>query len=284
MADLLRETKEILRSLGARPEKRRGQNFMIDPLALAAIADTAAAGEAPLVTLEIGPGLGFLTRELISRRLRVIAIEKDRVFAGYLAKRFQEPLLRVLEKDILRVSLKEDLGLRGPIAVAANIPYNITSPVLEWLIDQRTTISRAVLTMQWEVARRLQAVPGTKEWGSLSLFIQTYAEVRLIRKIPKRSFFPAPKVDSAAVELIFSKKPRFSIGDEALFFKLVRRAFQKRRKTALNSLAESGDGPLSKNNLTESFRRAELDPRRRSETFTIPEWAKLTECMLYSSS
>ena len=278
MADLLGETNEILRSLGVRPQKRRGQNFMIDGVALAAIADAAA--QAPTAILEIGPGLGFLTRELLLRGLRVVAVEKDRVFADYLAKRFKNDRFQVFEKDILRTSPREDLGLDGPFTVAANIPYNITSPVLEWLIERRTLVPRAVLTMQWEVAQRLKAMPGTKEWGSLSLFIQTYAQVKVLKKIPKSSFFPAPSVDSAVVELVFSEKPRFPIADETFFFKLVRRAFQKRRKTALNSLVEPGEGPLSKNRLIESFRRAGLDAGRRPETFNLLEWARLTESML----
>lgn len=280
MADLLREANDILRSLGVRPQKRRSQNFMIDSAVLAAIADAAAAGTSPGTALEIGPGLGFLTRELLAKGFHVIAVEKDRVFADYLTAHFEEAPFQVHERDILQLSLKEDLDLKVPITVAANIPYNITSPILEWLIGQREVVSRAVLTMQWEVAERLRAAPDTKAWGSLSLFIQTYAEVRLVRKIPKSAFYPVPKVDSAAVEFVFSRKPRFAIADEALFFKLVRRAFQKRRKTVLNALMESGDGLLAKERLTESFRRAGLDPKRRPETFSIPEWAKLTESML----
>jgi len=263
-----------------RPQKRRSQNFMVDRDALASIADAAAAGDLAAPTLEIGPGLGFLTRELLSRGLRVVAVEKDRVFAKYLEERFKGPNFRVLEKDILEVSPKEDLGLRPPVTVAANIPYNITSPVLEWLIHQRSVVSRAVLTMQWEVALRLKAVPGTKEWGSLSVFVQTYAEPRLIRKISKNSFFPPPKVDSAVVELILSQKPRHPIPDEALFFKIVRRSFQKRRKTAVNALEGEEEPLFSKTRLTVAFERAGLDPRRRPETFTIPEWARLTESML----
>ena len=279
MADLLRETNEILRSLGVRPQKRRSQNFMIDAAALAAIADAAVVNNSSAVALEIGPGLGFLTRELLSRGLRVLAVEKDRIFAKYLGERFKGPNFQVLEKDILEVSPKEDLGLRQPVTVVANIPYNITSSVLEWLIVQRAYVSRAMLTMQWEVAQRLRAVPATKEWGSLSLFIQTYAEVRIVRKIPKKSFFPAPKVDSAVVELIFSKTPRFFVRDKALFFKIVRRSFQKRRKTALNALA---DQECPKALLEEAFRRAGLSSTRRAETFTIPEWALLSDALAKS--
>lgn len=280
MPDLLGETKETLRLLGVRPQKRRGQNFMIDTSSLAAIAEAACSSNPEAVALEIGPGLGFLTRELLSKGLRVLAVENDRVFAKHLGERFQGSNFRILEKDILQVSPQEDLGLRHPVTVAANIPYNITSPVLEWLIHHRALISRAVLTMQWEVAQRLKAQPGSKEWGSLSIFVQTYAEVRLVRKVSKNSFFPAPKVDSAVVELVFSQKPRFRIVDETLFFKIVRRSFQKRRKTALNALEGEDKDLFSKNRLAVAFERAGLDPRRRPETFTIPEWAGLTESML----
>lgn len=254
---------------------------MVDGSALAAVADAAVGANAPTTVLEIGPGLGFLTRELLSRGFRVVAVEKDRAFAKHLEEHFKDSNFKLFEKDILKVTPKEDLGLRAPLTVAANIPYNITSSVLEWLLNQRSIVSRAVLTMQWEVALRLKAIPGTKDWGSLSVFVQTYAEVRLVRKISKNSFFPAPKVDSAVVELILSQKPRHPISDETLFFKIVRRSFQKRRKTALNALADAEETLFSKARLLAAFGRAGLDPIRRPETFTIPEWARLTKSMLY---
>ncbi len=275
---LLQETKNTLAGLGIRPQKRRGQNFMIDRATLVFISELAALGN-PGAVLEIGPGLGFLTRELLLKNLKVTALEKDRVLAGHLSGIFSQTALEILKADVLKIALKKDLGVHEPLQVVANIPYNITSPILEWLILQRSLVSRAILTVQWEVALRLNALPGTKEWGALSIFVQTYAAVRLARKIPRNSFFPAPKVDSAVVELVFSKEPRFDIPDESLFFKTMRRAFQKRRKTALNSLADSEDKIFSKSRLIELFQAAGLDPNRRPETFTIPEWARLVRCI-----
>ncbi len=278
MPTLLQETKDALKDLGIRPQKRRGQNFMIDRAALMSISDLAADGHSGPV-LEIGPGLGFLTRELLSKDLRVIAVEKDRVLAKRLSENFDSTLLKVIKGDILKLRLEKNLGLHEPVQVVANIPYNITSPILEWLILQRSLVRRAILTVQREVAIRLKAFPGSKEWGALSIFVQTYATVRLVRKVPRSGFFPAPKVDSAVVELAFSAQPRFAIENEELFFKTARRAFQKRRKTALNSLADPEDKIFSKPHLIKAFQTTGLDPGRRPETFTIPEWAELVRCI-----
>lgn len=274
------EAKEALRFLGVRPQKRRGQNFMIDPLALETIADAASMG-CPSSVLEIGPGLGFLTRELLKKDLNVLAVEKDRNFVKYLAERFRGSKFTVLEKDVLETDLKTDVGVKEPLNACGNIPYNITSPIVEWLIGQRALVRRAVLSMQVEVADRLSARAGTTEWGALSIFVQTHAKVRIVRKVPKTSFFPEPKVDSAVVELTFLDDILFCARDQSLFFRLVRKAFQKRRKTALNALADEANVSFSKKNLSDAFLRAGIDSSRRAETFTIPDWARLSDSMLY---
>ena len=276
---LAAETRETLAVLGVRPQKRRGQNFMVDAAALEAIAEAAAQGN-PAAVVEIGPGLGFLTRELLKQNKKIFAVEKDRIFAPFLNERFHGQGLTVLEKDILRVDLKQDLGIREPVNVCGNIPYNITSPIVEWLIGQRNFVRRAVLTVQLEMAHRLEALPATKEWGALSVFVQAHAEVRLIRKIPRSSFFPSPKVDSAAVECIFLSDAVFPAQDRVLFFKLVRRAFQKRRKTILNALMSPTDSFFLKKRLTGALNTAGIDPNRRPETLTVADWARLSDSML----
>lgn len=275
---LAREVQERLGALGVRASKWRGQNFMTDEPALEAVAE-AASKDAREAVVEIGPGLGFLTRKLLERNSQVFAVEKDRALAAFLREHFRGRALRLLEKDVLQIDLLRDFGLEKPSNVCGNIPYNITSPILEWLVGQRRLVRRAVLTVQLEVAHRLSARPGNKNWGALSIFIQTHASVNLLRRVGRTSFSPAPKVDSAVIEIDFVKQTGFPARDRDLFFKIVRRAFQKRRKTILNALEDSNDPAFSKTRLNECFHACGLDPRRRPETFTISEWAELSDAL-----
>ena len=274
MSALTQEAKSFLGQLNASARKRLGQNFMVEECELSFIAGSMSweAGES---VLEIGPGLGFLTRHLLQRRLKVLAVEKDRLYAKFLERYFKNEAFQILEKDILSVDLKKDFPLAGPIRVIGNIPYNITSPILDWLVYQRKWIRETVLTTQLEVAERLAAVPGTKSWGPLSVFLRLYANVHLLKKIGKSSFYPAPKVDSAVIKIEWLDKPRFEVRDEEDFFKLVRRAFQKRRKTLLNALADDKVESYSKMRLAQIFEEAAIDSMRRAETLTLEEWGRL---------
>jgi len=252
-----------------------GQNFMVSDPELCFIAEALGPREGETV-LEIGPGLGFLTRALLEKGARVIGVEVDRLLAKHLREYFKDKPLTVIEKDILELNIKKDLAVQKPIWVAGNIPYNITSPILEWLISQRHLVSGAVLTIQWEVAQRMASTPGTKSWGPLSIFVQVYSKIEILRKISKASFFPAPKVDSAVARLSLSREPLLPIKDEENFFAVVRRSFQKRRKTILNSLLDKDSEPFSRESLTKALGEAAINPIRRPETLTIPEWIKLT--------
>jgi 16S rRNA (adenine1518-N6/adenine1519-N6)-dimethyltransferase len=275
MSDLRRELGATRAHLGVRPEKRRGQNFMVNETALEAIA-MALPVEPGEAVVEIGPGLGFLTRRLVARGARVLAVEMDFVMTRHLRAAFPADAVRVLEADILEVDLARDAAAERPSKVFGNIPYNITSPILEWLISQRALVREAALTVQLELAQRLLARPGTKEWGSLSVFLAFYAQVSLVRKIGRGSFQPPPNVDSALIRIVFSGTPRVRVTDEKVFFRTVRRAFQKRRKTLLNAL-EAEDPGCSKTELSAVFGRLGLDPRRRPETLTLEEWAGLSD-------
>ena len=206
-----------------------------------------------------------------------MAVECDKIYARFLRDYFYDREFRLIESDILKIDIKQSFQSTYPIKVVGNIPYNITSPILQWLIRQRQLIREAVLTTQWEVADRLTAKPGSKSWGTLSIFLQFYAEVSLLKKISPSSFYPSPKVDSAVIRVQFLKKPRFKIPDEEIFFKLVRRAFQKRRKTLLNALADENLKNYSKPLLAQAFTKAAIDPMRRSETLTLEEWVRLYE-------
>ena len=268
---LLEEAKSVLNRLHLSARKKFGQNFMVDEAALQAIAEAVTVKKEETL-IEIGPGLGFLTRRLAQKTNHLIAIEKDKAFAAYLSKMFNGSSVKIIEADILKVDIKTAY-------VVGNIPYNITSPILEWLIFHRRSVKQAVLTMQWEVAERLMAKPGGKLWGSLSIFVQIYTKVSLVRKVSRQCFWPAPEVDSAIVKLEFLISPSVEIESEDHFFKIVRRAFQKRRKTILNSLLDKEGGVFSKSAVTEALKKVGIDSMRRPETLNLQEWAKLSNDM-----
>ncbi len=277
MTNLKTEAKVLLKNLSTRPRKSLGQNFMVKPEVLERVAQALTPKESGAL-LEIGPGLGFLTEFLLKNAYeRIILVEKDRRLAENLQRRYAgNEKVSVVERDILKLDLKKDLKHKNPIQVVGNIPYNITSPVLQWLIEQRPLVEEAVLTTQVEVAERLLAKPNTKEWGALSIFVQFYATVEIVHKINRNSFYPVPKVDSAIVRLVFLKKPAVSVKDNEKFSGVVRRCFQKRRKTLLNALEDKAKG-WTKDHLRPILSRVKVDAIRRPETLTLEEWALLSD-------
>lgn len=276
MQGLTEQAKLFLEKLNASARKKLGQNFMVRESDLLFIADAGDLKDGETV-LEIGPGLGFLTRFLLEKKVRVLAVEKDKLYARFLREHFRGRAFELVENDILKIDLQNDFEITSPIKVVGNIPYNITSPILEWLIQNKNLVTEAVLTTQREVAERLAAKPGTKSWGTLSIFLQLYANVTFLRKIDRGSFYPSPKVDSAVIRIQFLRKPRFLISDEENFFKLVHRAFQKRRKTILNALSDETNQKLSKTSLATALQQLDIDGLRRPETLTIAEWVKICE-------
>lgn len=271
--NLTSEVRGVLAKLGVRPVGRRSQNFMVDRQALTDIASAACQQVSAAGVLEIGPGVGFLTRELLAQAPRVVAVEKDRVLAAYLREAYAGRPLEVVESDIIRL----DPGRLSavPDRVAGNIPYGITSPILDWLVGHRRIFKSAVLTLQWEVAERLAAVPGTKDWAPLTIYLSMYADVAVLRKIPRSSFYPSPDVDSALIRLQLRGEPRVDAGDEAHFFRIVRAAFQQRRKTLLNAL-RGAIPDRERAYWGEHLDRCGIDPMRRPETLTLEEWGKLS--------
>jgi len=237
------------------------------------IADAleAKAGD---VVLEIGPGLGALTLALLEKGLHVKSVEKDHALAEHLKVFFKDAALEVFCQDILAFDLARDLPMVPRLPVAGNIPYNITSPILFWLVAQRSRVKHAVLTVQYEVAERVTGKPGHKAWGAVSVSLQAYANVTFLRKIPKEHFYPSPKVDSAVLRLDFLPEPRYDAGQGVLFHKIVAGAFQKRRKTLLNALENESEG-RGKDRLQEVFSASGIDPKRRPETLAVSEWVLL---------
>ncbi len=223
--------------------KRRplGQHFLTARPILERLVDAAGVQSGDWV-VEIGPGKGHLTRVLLERGARVIAVELDEKLVEQLRKTFLLQLqysLFLEHANVLHVNwgaLLDRYGIQAPVRLVANIPYYITTPILENLIQERERFQVLVLTLQKEVARRAAAKPGTREFGSLSVFLQYSFEVSYLFTIPRRFFRPPPRVDSAAIRLVPRKEPRVRVQDEATFFRLVHGIFQQRRKTLRNVL------------------------------------------------
>ncbi len=262
-----------LRRLGTVAKKKLGQNFLENKQDLEAIASSLGLQKGEAV-LEIGPGLGALTEELLKTGAQVVAIEKDRHMATHLRQTWPVDQLRIIEGDVLEVGIPEICGSQRRIKVAGNIPYNITSPIVFRIIDQAEFVSEAVLTVQKEVAERICAQPGGRIWGALSVMVQSQAHVQVIRKIPRSHFYPSPNVDSAVIHLKLMQQPVFGAGNREAFSFWVAKAFQKRRKMLLNAL-ESDDFGWDKDKLAQALSHLGIDAKRRPETLTVLEWSAL---------
>lgn len=277
-------TKEQLRRHNIRAKKRLGQNFLLDKGILARLAEAAELTTADTV-LEIGPGSGNLTVELAKRAGAVIAVEADKelepVLTGNLAGLDN---VQIVWGDFLEQGL-EDLwrlaptGLNGERKVAANLPYYITSPVLIKLLTNSYRPSLAVILVQLEVAQRLVAQPGTKDYGSLSVLTQFYTRPELVLKVPPAAFFPRPKVWSAAVRLRFRDQPAVVVEDEEFFFQVVRASFGHRRKVLANSLQQDLGNGLTRQQIAAALESASIDRMRRGETLSLEEFALLAEAL-----
>ncbi|MFH0763098.1 MAG: 16S rRNA (adenine(1518)-N(6)/adenine(1519)-N(6))-dimethyltransferase RsmA [Candidatus Omnitrophota bacterium] len=253
-----------------KPKKRLGQNFLLDGNIQRKII---AAGEFKNsdIVVELGAGRGELTGLIAGAAKKVFAIEIDSrlcEIAGEALKAF--PNVKIINADILKFNFK-NFFKDSKVKVIGNIPYYISSPIIEHLLKSRANIIEACLSLQKEFARRIAAPSGSKDYGSFSCFVQYYAEARIIFKIKKNSFFPVPKVDSSLVRLTIRKEPAVCVKDEKLFFKVIRAAFNKRRKTLKNSL----EGIIAPDKLERYFKRYALDSRIRPEQLTLQDFANI---------
>ena len=262
----------LLKRHGLRARKSLGQNFLQDPLALEDIISAAEIQPTDTV-LEIGPGLGSLTRYLAVAAREVVAVELDpNLLPPLKAVLAPYPNIRLIHGDILKLSPK-DLITEKDYIVAANIPYYITSAVIRHLLEGEAKPRRIVLTVQKEVAERICAKPG--DMSLLALSVQVYGEPRIAARIPADAFFPAPKVDSAVLCVDIYPSPLIRPELLRTFFKLIKAGFSQKRKTLRNSL--SSGLHISPTDAADLLTRAHIDPQRRAETLSIDEWRTLSE-------
>ncbi|MCZ6680427.1 MAG: 16S rRNA (adenine(1518)-N(6)/adenine(1519)-N(6))-dimethyltransferase RsmA [Candidatus Poribacteria bacterium] len=273
---LYQQVREFLRRTGRRPNKKLGQHFLIDAPGLQEIVGTAELTDADFV-LEIGAGLGFLTSALAAQAKKVVAIELDEVLYAELQFKFSKnPHVTLLHADILKLDLSLLLDDFPPknTKIVANLPYYITTPILWKLLEHNKQIDTCVLTVQADVAQRIVAPPGNKRYGALSIGVSYYAQAEIVQDLPPDLFYPAPQVDSSVLKLKMRDAPPVVVTDEALFFRIVRAAFQSRRKMLRNALLINGV-PIAVDALDAIFDQLAIDPRRRGETLDITEFAAL---------
>ena len=284
--------KVLLDRHGLRAKKSWGQNFLGDEAILDAIARLAVERPGEVV-IELGSGLGHLTERLLAHGARVVAVERDRDMARVLRGEFGDTI-RLVEADAARADFARlaadapggaqeraqgdapGAAPAGRVAVAGNIPYHLTSPILFSLLDQASAVSRAVLLLQREVAERLAASPGTKDWGLLSVLLQQLGGVEIDRIVPRGAFHPPPRVDSAVVRIdLHGREPRAA--DPKRFRLLVKAGFAQRRKVLKNALEASRVAPRER--LEEALRVTGIDPVRRGETLSVEEWEALDRAL-----
>lgn len=274
--------RKLLAAHNIRPKKQLGQNFIIDPAFTEMIVQRAGILPEDII-LEIGAGLGALTIPLARRAQKVFAVEKDRQIIPILNMEILVSGLAnisIIEKDILSVDIKaliEDMG--GKIVVMGNLPYNISSQILVQLIRSREGINRAVLMFQKELAQRITAETGCKDYGRLTVMLRYCSDIKKLLNVKASLFFPKPKVDSEILELKFKKEIDHKAADEQFLFKVIKSGFGNRRKTIKNALAAS-ELNIDPNTATLVLEKSGIDPIRRAETLTVEDFVKLSNNLL----
>lgn len=280
----LKNTKEVVSKHGFRFSKSLGQNFLTDENIINKIVNGAEVEEDDCV-IEIGPGIGTLTQYLCDRAKEVLCIEIDKALIPILKETLSDyDNVEVINEDVLKIDLKKVIEERfgdKPVKVVANLPYYITTPIIMRFLEEEINVDSIVVMVQKEVADRLQACPNTKAYGSLSVAVQYFCETDIVTIVPKHVFIPPPKIDSAVIRLKKMKQPAVKVSDKALFTKVVKASFAKRRKTLLNTLSYGNLG-FSKEELKEILESAGIDPKRRGESLSIDEFALLTETVYNS--
>lgn len=269
--------RDLLAQHKIRLKKSLGQHFLVDENILKKIATAAQLTKEDTV-VEIGAGIGTLTQELAQRAGRVIAVEIDSRLIPLLHEHLRAHAnVVVVHQDFLQFDLLA-IASEQKLSIVGNLPYNVTAPILEKLIESRAGLKSATLLVQQEVAEKLCAVPGTRDATALTVFVQSFAAVQRLFSVSRHVFFPIPDVDSALVRLEFREHRKFR-APEDLFLKIVRAAFNLRRKTLKQSLTRSPLLALSQEIALAALERAQIDPQRRGETLSLEEFDRLTQAL-----
>lgn len=274
--------KEVINQFNFRFNKNLGQNFLIDHNVLEKIVDCAGLDENTGV-IEIGPGVGVLTQELAQKAGKVVAIELDTHLIPVLNQTMKGiNNVSIIHGDALKVDMhrlieEEFSGMK--VKVVANLPYYITTPIVMELLERKLPIANIVIMIQKEVAERMAAQPGGKEYGALSVAVQYFTHPQMVATVNPHSFMPQPKVASTVIKLDILEQPSVAVNDEKVFFYVVKAAFGQRRKTLVNALSNSGFFKISKEELKELLNNMGIDEKQRGESLTIMQFAGLANAI-----
>ena len=285
MSTILDETRNIMKQFHIRANKSLGQNFLVSEQVVEAIVDSSCIGKQDFV-IEIGPGLGTLTKFLIQKAGKVLAVELDRKMISILENRFANcDNFSLLNQDILKVDLKkiiEEEKAKGKIKnvkIVANLPYYITTPIIMKLLEDKLPLESITVMIQKEVADRLIAIPGDKETGAITYRVYYYAEAEAIMEVPKESFIPEPEVTSKVIKLNIRKEPAVKIEEEEVLFRIIKCAFLQRRKTLLNALVNAKVF-LNKEEGVKILEEIGLEQDVRAEKLRLEDYAKITKLII----
>ncbi len=272
-------TIEVLKKYNFTFQKKYGQNFLIDTHVLDKIIRVAGIRKEDFV-LEIGPGIGTMTQYLAQAAGKVAAVEIDKALIPILEDTLSEyNNVKIIQADVLKLDIQkmlEEERWERPFKVVANLPYYITTPIIMGLFEMHVPIESITVMVQKEVAERMQAGPGTKDYGALSLAVQYYARPYIAANVPPNCFMPRPKVGSAVICLRRHEEPPVRVEDEALMFRIIRASFNQRRKTLANGLNNAPDLDIPKEVIIESIRKIGKEAGVRGETLTLEEFAELS--------
>ncbi|WP_455539816.1 16S rRNA (adenine(1518)-N(6)/adenine(1519)-N(6))-dimethyltransferase RsmA [Terrisporobacter sp.] len=273
-------TKEVVQKHNFKFSKSLGQNFLIDTNVIDRILEGARVKEGDYV-IEVGPGIGTLTKEMGRKAEKVVAIEIDKTLIPILEETLSDfPNIEVVNQDILKVDVQELVKEKlngGPVKLVANLPYYITTPIVMKFLEEDIPVTDIVVMVQKEVADRMNAKPNTKDYGALSVAVQYYCDTEIVAKAPRHMFMPQPNVDSTVIGLHIREEKKYNVDNEDIFFKTVKASFGQRRKTLLNSLG--GLGFLNKDQIREALQEANIDEKRRGETLSIEEFSLLSNAV-----
>ena len=279
--NIYEETKFLMKKYNITANKNLGQNFLIENSVIHTILDSAKISKEDLI-IEIGPGRGTLTQELLQRAKKVIAIELDERMTTILNDRFRfYDNFQLIHQDVLKVDLKAMLRAeqmqRKQVKIVANLPYYITTPIIMKLLEDKLPIESITVMVQKEVAERLTAIPGEKNTGAITYCVSYYSEPTEVMVVPNHFFIPAPQVDSEVIHLEIREKPPVTLKKEEIFFKVIKASFMQRRKTLINGLANSNI--CTKETAKEILNKMNLPENTRGETLSMEQFAQIANIL-----